>query len=937
MARATHSRTPDTSSLGKLKAFLSSENLTSSSPQLHTANTIRSLYMSVKARGQIGQLDPAMLTFLISLFGTLSSTPLRPCVYTNSFMLHMEQSPLLRTYWPFLVTVARDKEHCGMSLSSSDQYWLMCAEIAKLRRLTQDVRSELNSQSIAQSLAHASTHYRHIRSHTADPEVHVAYLDALLSTRDPVHLEIAAHNLSRILRSHRFCHFRLLAVLWSIVLQDGHRLSRQSQLRLLDALWFRITNSREDDETTRLSALDDDRRAMPTDTEQITPVMASHLADILRDTLFTDNNTITNQTRTWARFQLRSIFTPDRPVEYRWRSLLLIALFNIPSMTSQHKPPGWQTHHPPILAEALWELIFGIATIERALKDPMLSRSQDMTFPTVISKTAQQLMQAWLNCTSTHRAPAFVMRPILITLFRVASATMDYQLFDTCNMYCSSAGLWQISEDSLSRPQIIEMASQSLITEIWLGRISDLSWIINLATGRSVVEQLPEDDASATELPATGWTTGLFFDRDISVEVSFNVAIYLARNGRIGNALSFLKDIHFPPSQVAAILRAVARSLTRHRLVHLSSEALHILTNSLHRHCQESPFPPAFRPDIQRLLLLLCQSSSARPAIRIIRTVMRNSATYFQPAFFPRCIRALLEHRHIGSAVQLLKVFDTHRGAQRRQTIQTPAQMGNSVKPTHIAYRHVGRAFRSHIGSSSFDNVYPHLSATTRSLKLASSATDVLTDPVQAKRVMRAHVQAGRFLAAKKLFEQVATLCSNSSRTSLGNSLLHGILLRPSPRNGKQLKKVNSLLMHLVRNHSFAPDRVTFNILLKAIMRWRSTFNHTRLRFLFDHIIRNGYPGGRYSAQHLPFGTETVHSGRVLGIHKLQSLISFEQHVRPLCKMFIKAFYLHGDHEAARTVLEILKTEQLLAFQQTMKRSQAQRAGRLKAEARGTI
>jgi len=158
------------------------------------------------------------------------------------------------------------------------------------------------------------------------------------------------------------------------------------------------------------------------------------------------------------------------------------------------------------------------------------------------------------------------------------------------------------------------------------------------------------------------------------------------------------------------------------------------------------------------------------------------------------------------------------------------------------------------------------------------------------------------------------------------------VLNRLVPRNGRRVRKLLGLLDNLVRCHLFSPDRITVNIVLKALIAWRTAFNYQRLRALFDHMVRGGYPAGTYSPTHLPFGTPPLRTGRSLALSKLPPYISFEKHAKPMFKMFIKGFYLRNDVEAARMVVEILKIEQQAATLQRERRSAARLRGHMKAE-----
>jgi hypothetical protein len=148
------------------------------------------------------------------------------------------------------------------------------------------------------------------------------------------------------------------------------------------------------------------------------------------------------------------------------------------------------------------------------------------------------------------------------------------------------------------------------------------------------------------------------------------------------------------------------------------------------------------------------------------------------------------------------------------------------------------------------------------------------------------------------------------------------------------VRKFLGLLDSLVKCHEFAPDRITVNIVLKALMTWRSAFDHRRVRALFDHMVRGGYPAGTYSASHLPFGTPPLRvegeSPLGLRLSKLPPYISFEKHTKPMYKMFINSFYLRNDVKAARVVVEILKIEEQKDAMHRERRSAARSRGQTK-------
>lgn len=116
---------------------------------------------------------------------------------------------------------------------------------------------------------------------------------------------------------------------------------------------------------------------------------------------------------------------------------------------------------------------------------------------------------------------------------------------------------------------------------------------------------------------------------------------------------------------------------------------------------------------------------------------------------------------------------------------------------------------------------------------------------------------------------------------------------------------------------SFVPDRVTLNVVVRALARCTSAVSAAQLRALFDELAGLGFcglscSGGCFGTEaeyaHTGFARSAVALARL--IHGLPGQSLFIRHTRPLLKVFIRAFYLRRDEEAARVVVGVLKSEQ---------------------------
>jgi hypothetical protein len=121
-----------TQAIDVLRDFLSPRNVSSCNPQMHTPNTLRSLYLSVKSRSQVSELD---LSSILSFFGSLSVISEDHTKYSQHMhpLATRVDSKKTRTYWPLVQEIARDKERLGNGLSNQDRYWVLRSELARVK------------------------------------------------------------------------------------------------------------------------------------------------------------------------------------------------------------------------------------------------------------------------------------------------------------------------------------------------------------------------------------------------------------------------------------------------------------------------------------------------------------------------------------------------------------------------------------------------------------------------------------------------------------------------------------------------------------------------------------------------------------------------------------------------------------------------------------
>lgn len=124
-------------------SFLIKKNAQSLEPKLQTPHDIKGFYRALKAKELLHTLSSDEFSAVIQLFGSLSVLPESPeqppdveadnfgasAVHPLAPALLKRQVDGKRGHWAFVLSVARDKSSCGLTLSDSDNYWLMRAAL----------------------------------------------------------------------------------------------------------------------------------------------------------------------------------------------------------------------------------------------------------------------------------------------------------------------------------------------------------------------------------------------------------------------------------------------------------------------------------------------------------------------------------------------------------------------------------------------------------------------------------------------------------------------------------------------------------------------------------------------------------------------------------------------------------------------------------------
>ena len=914
-----------------------------SSDRTWTPNALRSLYYKQ------ADFDAPTLSTLIALFGSLS-TPSR--VY---------ESPLLsrirgvtadhRSYWAFVVRVGSRKVQSGMTLTDSDRFWLMRAALAASQALVDGPPNKgtvsslvslvvLNDGCLASMgklailIARARHHYHAIRNRAFHPEVHVPYMKTLLGTRDPRYVAFVAQDVVHVLRTHSSCNPWLLEVLHSLILEHGAVLPNTTRDAIVSTLWKCAQDARSSLDTPSYSGNDSSiDTPRPTELLGVTDI-ARHLSSCWTRRLYpSDPHNL------WLVDELCTVLSPSQELSQRWMALTLVALFHSRADT---------TNHPLVLndgaldklqspATACWRVIFGLAILEKLHKffvpssvgSPPLQR-------TTFRDTLRVLYGTWFHVMDTRTVPRDIACAITASFFRLAGIVYDASLVDGCMALCDLGMLWgpDSSNTFMSAQYIAALLrmhgpNKDMVLRTLDAMSSDTQW------QRAVLAiTLRELAVAESELAFALYGIAERSGRSVGPSHSHELAVSLARYGALDRAVEFLRDerVNFSREQrwmlLAAIIRRIQDDAPRDAPVPILTALADVLLASYASH----PPPETIVHALGQLLLVLCRVGQGRKAVDVVVSIMCVSPGYFNLAIMCRLCRALLQHRQFKCAVRILDAVESMCpataprlrtavaiSATRAGATRTVKNLrGRLIPSAEIYLQHRTRTNLDCARSrSGHDTHRLHLS-----LRLAAFLRTLSPEDPTFDHLLVELLRSGRVLASKRIVLHVlSSIPTPTRRTALANVLLSGISQsrRRTTRNGRHVRKILALVEDLVATHGIKPDRVTLNILVRTLLGWRSVFDRVRVRALFDQLVRGGYPAGdAYWAERLPFAFGSGVSESTLipapipmavevGI---EEKLDFERHVRPLYRMFIKAFYMRDDVEAARRIIAILKVEE---------------------------
>ncbi|KAJ7178579.1 hypothetical protein C8R43DRAFT_942225 [Mycena crocata] len=920
--------------LKALKQFLAPTNLTARKPVTYTPKALHQFYLAVKAlpprQRKLGghPLNVYELTELLVLFGSLSLPPPLPkCIYVHSFVSHIPRTSR-RTYWPLVFELAEQirVRQTRKPLSGTYHYWLMRAHLARMRPVVPDVVPEKDD-----AATEATACYVRI-CRTADPEVHLPYLRTMFQRRRSTHLSQIVKYLCKVLNIHANPHHRFADLLWTIILADGAALAAPLQERVVATLWTRLETH------PYMSAT---RNPKPVgyafDTISMRHIRLGvsipQLCAALATTLFPHFRLyLPPVVWTWAVREAKAVFSPQRPVAARWSSIVMLALYAAPTSSVAVSHEGGSESAP-----AAWRTVFALAMFERTVPHGGASDA------------VRRLWRTWKN--TEVFAPPLVRRVIVGAFFRLAARTQDRPLKEACRRYCVEQGLWgtHVSETKADLVQTTELLVDYAYAALHTGRHNRANvWQEIFATlppdsngidwRASVSDSLfraffAQDVAAAHEL----YTFCQRYGIALSTDSAYALSLVLAARYPPVEALRFLNDERFSADQVEELMDRIGRTLRRERHTFRDVSLANVLTPALERLYLGTDRTPGLRTkfSLRYLLSVLAASERFDAVVPLMREIHQRQPAFFSIRYFLRMMRVLADVRQ-SAALALLRMvrckFSVPAVANFRRKLTLKLARRHSHSLARRAYRWGGvrdvqRTAREALARAVGFRVRAPEWPGALSIEgiLARRPDDVPT----LRYAVSLLVSAGRVRAAREVLARahVAGVVDGPTLTWLGNMIINGALHATTGKNARMVRHVLNARDELVRRHGFVQDRVTINIVVKALLRWRTFMDSEHVRRLFDYLVRCGYPGLRDGVR-LPFETAgSGQAGKALWLDGLPALISYDRHVQPLYKMFIKAFYLQGDRRSAQTVMAILHAAEADVLARRQKRRKRRLAG----------
>ncbi|KAI3604805.1 hypothetical protein WG66_008607 [Moniliophthora roreri] len=873
------------------------EYLNMEEPRSIPPRTLIAMYRNARSRGQ--PLSQKHLSQLIAIFGSLSL----PVEFPRIKNRYVKAMGALRktSHWDFVNELIVEKETVGY-LSNGDRYWRLCSRLAEVRTTGSDFHSKERVVSFA--IADAIVQYRHIWRRTLTPDVLTPYFDALLSQESMDYVSTAVHQLCDLLDEHRHVHAGIIRIVWRVALVKPENLSDALKEKLLSTLWSRTQIPFQAIKRSRAMATHFFNHE--TKRHQRVPFGIRQLNATLTTPLFPFFYvSVPLPVRHWSQSILEASLSPANPLSIRWSNLSLLAFF--------HSISGSQSLHMPLSLDST-EFTDWHAALMTGILETVISSYPS---PDDVRGLVRLLWQRWRQSPHGNKRPSFVIRAFVSACFRLAGHTKDVELCHECyrysvrhNLFLSSGGVpssERVQADSLMNHCVqafLDLPGQEWATLFQsidiqppeaFGRQADLFIQSLVSRDPNLAHQLYKH-CIRHSIPLSGETQKLLMTGLVAHRPSATISVL---DHWVGD--------------VRPLLLPILRSLGTCRLQHMEPLQAKILGSALLKHVATQKLTSHFKRPIQHCLYLFITANRAEDAVQIVDAILKHKPSYFSASFLKRLLQLLLRHRQFRLSIRLANLFGNIPPAVTNDIRETlvlgllrggASNLARRLAPPDMPRSHevIARiaGFRKHPSRITVPKVPP---------VSRHSVTDLPSFTFAFLLVLN----SARPSIPSKVLMSALSQMDPTTKTLLVNTYLNH-LTRRSQRRVARNRRVFRSVVHMkdffVQRAGFSPDRVTTNIFVKALMR-SNGFDAVKVRALFDHLTRHGYPvAERWRRENnVPFGTVPLPPG-YLQLSFPEGPIEFQKHCRPLYKMFIKALHRRRDVTGAKMIVGILKDEE---------------------------
>ncbi|KAF5367568.1 hypothetical protein D9758_003795 [Tetrapyrgos nigripes] len=901
--------------LARLEKFLTSP---SSSDPL-SPEQLKSLYVSIKTHNLHSTLKPAHFSAIIGIFGSISLPPTSPRIqnrYVQSLCGEKQD------HWSFVSEVVADKLRLGQFLNDGDRYWVMSMHVHEFHQLKSGTATR--DQALA-ALSDASIHYDAIWMHTKIPEILAPYIATLMSLPDSEHKARAINHLSNLLATHSNIHARILALCWNVFLQPVETISPSASLEFVQTMRARLSMRHPDnDPASRGQALASHRFDKHSKRHARLNLEVQQLIASLTATFFPlFSMPVPLSVTQWASRQAQTVLGANESLAACWNNLSLLALYHLTKTGSSPAAKLFSSSFPPTLRD--WHVVLALGLLE--------SMALDSGHMDTLKRIIQSVWSRWKThmSASTDR-PVFVDRAIMSSFLRLCGRIRDHGLLNECREYIVAHGLWKTNEASTHADRVQVQGLMACYTEAFVlyygPQWSDILVSFGLepqVVAENLVEELSHRHPKlAYQLYVYCSDNHVSLTLPVSPIVVFSCALASPRYDLVVPVLQNKRlNLRQKEDVLQAILEAILAQRSRYLDRGLASVLLRTMTNVYKETKLNTKHYSAFRYAIP----LLVNAGPAHGVVHLVKSIYKTDPAVFTPHFFRIIVHALLRRRHFNQAVRLYRLLKdapvpirdfirrklvvglAHRGAVRLARKVFGDFAGARHGTLELMARRVDYRIR-----------YPDWSSSIRVLSLLKRRR--ANDIGSIKFALLLLLNSRRAGDALRLFQRSRQHLDTESRTWFGNVFLNRYLRHSRTRNKRAVQRILKTRVFLAREFDFAEDRVTVNIIVRALLRWTVVLDSLNIQALFDDFVRCGYPvAPRWRHQNnVPFGSSNRPSAVMKWLSTFSGDISFEWHIRPLYKMFIKAFHVRGDAWSAKTMVGIYKDERANAIQATQSR-----------------